>query len=213
MIGFNDRYRDRPFPELLAAYADGELDAAGRARVEAWLADHPEAVAELENQRKLSRTNSKLWHSSAPPSPGERSWSRLFGRVRTALANPPARPEPARRPPHFRYGAAILATAAAALFAIGLFHPDEPGPVVPSSPEDETILVMAEPADVDIQSIQDVDAEFLLVGQPPLTGQVVLAAAGDIQLEKVQKDTDGMVPAPMAAGPNVPMLCVPMAGR
>src|SRR5262249_17699571 len=120
---------------------------------------------------------------------------------------------PSRRTPHFRLGAAVLATAAAALFAIGLFRPGDPVPVVPSAGEDETILVMADPADVDIQSIQDADRELLVIGQPPVVGDVVLVAAGDIQLEKVAKDTDGMVPNPMAAGPNVPMLCVPMAGR
>jgi len=212
MTWFSDRYRDRPFPELLAAYADGELDAAGRARVEAWLADHPEARVELENQRTLSRTNSELWHSSAPTSPGERSWSRLFVRVSTALKNRPVTPERAPRTPRFRYGAAILTTAAAALFAIGLFR-EEPVPVVPSSDGDDMALVMVEATDVDIQSIQDADTELLVVGQPPLIGQVVLASAGDIQLEKVTKDTDGMMPAPMAGGPNVPMLCVPMAGR
>jgi len=212
MTGFSDRYRDRPFPELLAAYADGELDAAGRARVEAWLADHPEARAELDNQRKLSRTNSKLWQSSAPPSPGERSWSRLFVRVHTAIANRPATPEPTRNT-RFRFGAAALAAAAAVLFAIGLFRPGEPAPVDPSPIGDEAVLVMADPADVDIQSIQDTDTELLVIGQPPLIGQVVLAAAGDIHLEKVQKDTDGMMPSPMVAGANVPMLCVPMAGR
>src|SRR5262249_58779212 len=90
MTWFSDRHRVRPFPELLAAYADGELDAAGRARVEAWLAEHPEARAELENQRKLSRSNSKLWHASGPQSPGERSWSRLFRRVHMALKSRPA---------------------------------------------------------------------------------------------------------------------------
>jgi anti-sigma factor RsiW len=209
MTWFSDRYRDRPFPELLAAYADGELDAAGRDRVEAWLAEHPEDRAELENQRTLSRSNSELWQSSAPASPGERSWSRLFARVHTALKNP----EPALRTSRFRYGAAILATAAAALFAVGLFRPGEQAPVVPSPDADETALVFADAADVDIQSIQDADTELLVVGQPPLLGQVVLAAAGDIQLEKVTKDTDGMMPNPMASGPNVPMLCVPMAGR
>ena len=213
MTWFSDRYRDRPFPELLAAYADGELDAAGRARVDAWLAEHPEARVELENQRTLSRTNSELWQSSAPASPGERSWSRLFVRVHTALKYRPATPEPTLRTPRFPFGAAILATAAAALFAIGLFRPGEPLPVVPSPDRDETALVMADAADVDIQSIQDADTELLVVGQPPLIGQVVLASAGDIQLEKVVKDTDGMMPAPMAGGPNVPMLCVPMAGR
>ena len=213
MIGFNDRYRDRPFPELLAAYADGELDAAGRARVEAWLADHPEARAELDNQRKLSRTNAKLWQSSSPASPGERSWSRLFVRVHTALTNRPATPELSRGMPRYRYAAAMLATAAAAVFAVGLFRPGEPVPVVPVPDGDETVLVMADPADIDIQSIQFADTELLVIGQPPLTGQVVLAAPGDIQLEKVAKDTDGMMPAPMAAGQNVPMLCVPIASR
>jgi anti-sigma-K factor RskA len=213
MTGLNDRFRDRSFPELLAAYADGELDAAGRARVEAWLAAHPEARAELENQRKLSRTNSKLWHTSSPPSPGERSWSRLFVRVHTALANRPATAEPTRGAPRFRFGAAALAAAAAVLFAIGLFRPGEPAPVDPSPSSDETVLVMADPADIDIQSIQDADTELLVIGQPPLIGLVVLAAPGDIQLEKVAKDTDGMMPREMVAGANVPMLCVPMAGR
>ena len=37
-----DRLPQHRWPHLLAAYADGELDAAGRARVEAWLAAHPE---------------------------------------------------------------------------------------------------------------------------------------------------------------------------
>jgi hypothetical protein len=213
MTWFSDRYRDRPFPELLAAYADGELDTDGRVRVEAWLAKHPEARLELENQRTLSRTNGELWRSSAPAPPGERSWSRLFVRVHTALKNRPATPERTLRSSRFRYGAAILAAAAAVLFAIGLFRPGEPVPVVPSPGDGETVLVMADATDVDVQSIQDADTELLVVGQPPLIGQVVLASAGDIQLEKVAKDTDGMMPAPIAGGPNVPMLCVPMAGR
>ena len=80
MMGFNDRFRNRPFPELLAAYADGELDAAGRAHVEAWLAEHPEAHAELETQRNLSRKHGRLWQTSASASPGEKSWSRLLVR-------------------------------------------------------------------------------------------------------------------------------------
>jgi hypothetical protein len=214
MTGFNDRFRDRPFPELLAAYADGELDAAGRARVEAWLANHPEALAELENQRQLSNTNAKLWQSTSPPSPGERSWSRLFVRVQTALANRPVTPEATRGTVRFRFGATVLAAAAAVLFAVGVFRPGDPNPVIPSpNDDDRSVLVMADSADIDIQSIQDADTELLVVGQPPLIGLVVLAAPGDIQLEKVSKDTDGMMPSPMVAGAQVPMLCVPMAGR
>src|SRR5438270_6339912 len=94
MIGFNDRYRDRPFPELLAAYADGELDAAGRARVEAWLAEHPEARDEIEAQRRLSRRNRHFWQATAGPQPSEASWLRLLARVHEALTASP-RPAPA----------------------------------------------------------------------------------------------------------------------
>src|SRR5262245_54407800 len=97
MMGNGDRRHDRPFPELLAAYADGELDAAARAQVEAWLAAHPEARAELEAQRRLSRRNQKLWHASAGPSPSEASWARVLNRVQSALRTPPAaaaRPRP-----------------------------------------------------------------------------------------------------------------------
>src|SRR5438552_5519183 len=110
MMGFNDRFRDRPFPELLAAYVDGELDAAGRAQVETWLAAHPDAYAEVENQRKLSRKNGKLWHFSAPPSPGERSWTRLFQRMHTALTNRPVpAPQPVHRGLRVRHIAAVAA--------------------------------------------------------------------------------------------------------
>ena len=40
-----------PSPGQLAAYVDGELDAAACRQVEAWLATHPEAAAEIEAQR------------------------------------------------------------------------------------------------------------------------------------------------------------------
>src|SRR5439155_9273321 len=111
------------FPELLAAYADGELDADGRARVESWLAGHPEARAAFEAQRKLSRRNHRLWQASAGPSPGEASWSRLFARVQQALSAPP-QPAAARRH-RFRY-LAPLSTAAAVLLSVALLKPTVP---------------------------------------------------------------------------------------
>src|SRR5204862_7458696 len=43
-----------PDPGELAGYVDGELDAAGCRRVEAWLAAHPEAATEVEGQRRLA---------------------------------------------------------------------------------------------------------------------------------------------------------------
>jgi hypothetical protein len=64
------------FPrELLAAYADGELDAAARERVERWLADHPEALDELHAQRELSPANAPLWERAEPREPSDAEWA------------------------------------------------------------------------------------------------------------------------------------------
>jgi len=37
----------RPDEALLSAWLDGELDAANRAQVDAWLRDHPEDAAQV----------------------------------------------------------------------------------------------------------------------------------------------------------------------
>jgi hypothetical protein len=214
MMGFGNHRRDRSFPELLAAYVDGELDAVARARVEAWLAEHPEARAELDDQRRLSRRNHNLWQSSAGQPPSEVSWARLLHRVQGAL-NASARPDapPAHRPHILRFAAPALAAAAAVFLGVLLWRPaGSPGPQ--PGPGDETPLAVADDADIEIVSIQEADAPLLVVGQPPLTDKVVLVSATDVELVKVERDTDGMMPqVQMNAGPNAPMIVAPLAGR
>ena len=73
-----------PWPDVLAAYADGELDAAGRAEVERWLAEHPGARADLAAQRELSPDNWRLWQQVEAPLPAEHAWMS----VRNAVAVP-----------------------------------------------------------------------------------------------------------------------------
>lgn len=64
------------FPrELLAAYADGELDASARAQVERWLADHPEALNDLNAQRELSPANVPRWERAEPREPSAAEWA------------------------------------------------------------------------------------------------------------------------------------------
>ena len=79
--------RDRQYdgwtlPELLAGLADGELEAADRARVESWLASHLEAGADLDVQRRLGYRHNRLWLNSAAPLPPEASWFQMAVRVR-----------------------------------------------------------------------------------------------------------------------------------
>jgi hypothetical protein len=210
MTRFGDRPHDRPFLELLAAYVDGELDAAGRARVEAWLAEHPEARAELETQQRLSRRNQRLWQASAGPSPSEASWSRLVAHVQQALTAPPGPPAP-RRPRLLRI-LAPLTTAAAAVLAVVFLRPlTPPAPPTPSTPDE--VWAVATDDDVEIVGIQGADFDRLVVGRSPLPDQIVLATANDVAFEKVTPDTDGMMPKMPPPGATVPMIVVPMAGR
>jgi anti-sigma factor RsiW len=208
----------RPRPELLAAYADGELCAAERARVEAWLAAHPEAAVELSAQRRLSRCNCRFWAAAAPPEPVEAAWSRVLNRVEAALAAPAA-PRPAAAtaaPPAARRwyrprGVLAAVAAGLALFALPVRPPAD-------GPTEEwaawAVFPVAAPADVEIESLRQDDAPLLVVGASPLTS-LPWATAAEVTLEYLEPDeADGMVPAgPAAGGDDVPMVYTPLARR
>lgn len=201
------------FPELLAGYADGELDSAGRLRVEAWLAENPQAAAELDAQRRLGRRHNRLWANSAAPLPGEASWSMMALRVRSAIEMAPKPAAAPRQSPNSRRRLlmAAAAFAAAVLLAVAVFRPSGSG--TPSDARDEA-LVIASDQDVEIMRILEVDVDRIVVGELPIHGMIVLASIDDIEGLKVVKDTDGMMPMiQMQAGPNAPMIVVPMAGK
>src|SRR5205823_14557981 len=63
----NDVGGDGPSPGQLAAFVDGALDPAASRQVEAWLAAHPEAAAEVEAQRRLAA----LWRATPAPAPDD----------------------------------------------------------------------------------------------------------------------------------------------
>lgn len=73
---------------LLAAYADGELDADGRALVERWLAEHPEAREVLRTQQKLSPSNTVLWETVGHPEPTSAIWDVVRQEVEADLCSP-----------------------------------------------------------------------------------------------------------------------------
>jgi len=207
---------DRSFPELLAAYADGELDADGRARVDAWLANHPEARAALETQIRLSRRNRKLWKATAPLAPSEGSWARVLGRVQDLLDSPPRPALPRPRRIRAGYVAVAVATAAALVLAVYLQPPTgERGGDRPPIHDAVEPLALARDADVDILSLDDRDSTALVIGRDQLLGAVVLASVGEVDLKGVQKDpNDGMMPkVQMTDAGNAPMIIAPLAGR
>ena len=73
-----------------------------------------------------------------------------------------------------------------------LLRPAANGPP-PAGPAEAAWAVAGE-HDVEVVSMWDADADRLVVGQPPVSKPIVLALAGDVTFEKVQADTDGMMP-------------------
>jgi anti-sigma factor RsiW len=194
-----------PWPDILAAYADGELDAPARTAVERWLASHPRAVAELRAQKQLSPENWPLWQQAEPPLPTEATWAAVRELVADAVhspVTPAARSEPGwwwRTRFYFSGGVGAL-VAAGLLFAVTgrLFFPPPPPPVPQSAPEvvsgsfvegDDplagiAVLPLADADDVDIHRVAGGGGGWLQVGEPPLAGPLALAGEEDVQLEE-----------------------------
>jgi anti-sigma factor RsiW len=180
-------------PELLAAYADGELDPFDRARVEDWLADHPEARCLLEDQESLAPA-SDVWPALGPPEPSDAEWTACLHGIEAAV-RPPAR----RRWLPLVATLALSATAAAVLLAVSaLDRPAAPGTVEPDSvvvAAVEEPYPMAGDDDVRIVSLPEAAADLLVVGQHPLKDAVVvLAVTGEVEFLGVGNDVAGRFP-------------------
>jgi hypothetical protein len=167
------RSEQPPRQEELAGYFDGELTGARRQLVEQWLADHPEALADLEEWRQLA----DLTRATRPVEPASQSWSALLERVHSATA-----PRPRRL-----HRWLIAATAAAAALLLFLYR-------APTELDAEPLQI-ASPADVEIISMDADDADALVVGHPPLPEALVLVEPADINVEHIEPDHDGSMPS------------------
>jgi anti-sigma factor RsiW len=192
----------QPSREELTAYADGELPAGDRAEVEAWLAKHPEDRAEVQAQRQLVA----WWQRQVPSEPEPARWKRVLQRIWAEVQSPPRGHRRARA---WLWGLAGLASAAALLLAVLLARIPDNGSRPSASRPQPLPLVSAQ--EVEILSMDDADRAALIVGEPPVTGPLVVVAAGDVVLDNVQPHDDGMVPRFDEAGPHVPMLWPPDA--
>jgi hypothetical protein len=197
----NQHNGDRPSPELFSAFVDGELDAAQHAQVAGWLVSHPDAAADVEAYRRLGQA----WQRTAPSDPAPAQWDALLSRLQTAL--PPvgrvALPPRRRLRPFL-----VLLAAAAALFAgvlvsrqLGIFPYGNDNPenrVVANDGGEASIPsdrdTMDEPfqwasdQDVQIISMDARDTDALLVGAPPIQGDLDLAGHNDITLLSLVSD-------------------------
>ncbi len=203
-----------PTPAELAAWADGELDPVTASRVEAWLADHPEAAHDAESARRLVQ----LYRDHAPPEPSPAAWQAALGRIETGLAAP-------RRLPGWRLrlllGFAAAAAVLGGLLIAGLYRP-RPAQEPETAPVVQREVVLAEDDDndepfavltageVDILSMEAVDADRLVLGQP-LLGPIDFCRLEDIQVVKVEADPEEGLVSRLQPGPEMPMIVVARA--
>ena len=191
--------RDCLPPELLAAYADGELPPAEVRRVEAWLARHPEAQADVEAQRRLAR----LLDETTAPLPADEQWADVLARVESELALPRAR---SRR---LLIALAAIAAAAVVLLALALRHPPA-GSRTPNDGPAEEPWPVASADDVQILSMDGRDRGTLVVGEPPVNESLELMAEDEIVVSDVQPDRHGRRPQLyVSEDSRIPMMIMP----
>jgi anti-sigma factor RsiW len=178
-----------PPPELLAAYADGELDAEQTRAVEAWLASHPEAAADVEGQRRLAG----LVRQAAPAEPAQANWDAVRARIEGALAGAARKQRRRRLLPWVMLTAAA---AAAVLLAVLLPRPTptaEPFPIVSAD-------------DVEIVSLDADAGQALVVGEPPVREALALLGPHEVEQVEFQGNVDGMDPLYLQEGAAAPMI-------
>jgi hypothetical protein len=182
-----------PAPEKLTAYVDGELKGsdclkAQAEAIEAWLAAHPEAGADIAAWQRLQR----LCQETRSPAPTEDTWEPVLAGIQEGLQDPD--PIPVRRG-RLPWGWLAGGAAAAVLLAVLLgrvagpllYSPVAVPPVAaqkPAPPEIE-VLPVAEHKDVEILRVDGEDAETLVVGECPVEGELVLAEQGDVKITRV----------------------------
>lgn len=191
----------KPSPELLAAYADGELDSRDdavelRGRIEAWLAQNPRAAADLAKNNQLKT----LFERTRPPSPSAETWREVLHRVE----NPPStRPTPVASTAWPR-GAVLVAAGLLVAVLVGIWN----SPTAPVEP-----FPVASDRDVEIVYVEGNALESLVIGQP-LPGVLELAEPGEVAITSVSPASrDNMVPTVQTEGPRRPMIWAKLEGE
>lgn len=170
---------DRPTPAELAAWAEGELDAADAARVGAWLRDDPDAAPPC----RLAA----LFREARPPEPSPDAWRDTLGRIKAR----------ARRPRWLAgLWVALACSAAAVLLAVPLSrltHRAGPPAVAldPADDNDEPFSV-ASADEIDVVRVHPRDAGRILIGQ--WLEPFVIVSSDEVELVEAVPDDEGTTP-------------------
>lgn len=169
----NPETPSEPTPELLAAFADDELEPAARDAVERWLSQHHDTRHEVEAHQQLVR----LYQGVYPPEPSESAWASALAGIRSRTL--PIRPRGPRRILRWSIGVAA-AVALITVIALAMSRPES----LPKMAKEEPPLPVASSEVVIVTSLDDTDRGLFVVGELPLVQdeELVLASNGDVDV-------------------------------
>ncbi|MBA2225639.1 anti-sigma factor [Thermogemmata fonticola] len=235
-------FRDACRRAYLAAYAEGQLEGAAREQVERWLAEHPQAWEEVQQQQALGHALREMMAATAPEDPPPAAWEAAAQRILQACAPVPSVLPPRRRSRlRLRFAGIALGagTVAAGLLLVGLWgfpnpmrgpdgHPppekkqellshgvvSEPSP--PSASR-ETALVpplpLASETEVLLERVPNMGEGWLPIGRPPLEGPMTLARQEDIEVIDLVTHSAGQVGVPPLVHPEGSVPVLWLSGR
>jgi hypothetical protein len=206
----------QPDPQLLAAYFDGELEGRDdigdlRARLEIWLENHPEALDEWAEHKRLQN----LWLGTTPAEPAA-GWNQTLDQI-AARRRLPGRA--GRRRPWLAVG--IIAASVAVLVGLlvagwRMLTPpavENNMPIAnvakgqPKAEEELEVFPVATADEIIVRRIDGADTGLLASARFPVEGPLELAKPGDVRVFFVGRDpADRMMATGMEGGSHVPMI-------
>jgi hypothetical protein len=169
--------------EEVAGYVDGELSPAALERLEAWLAQDPGILREIDRQEKIK----DLYASTRASAPTEAAWQAAAARSKRRVI---ARVDSVRRPALWTSRSAAIAAAAAVLVAALIIGPRPSG----QSRDDLPELQVLSPQEVEIVRVDDKDHAALMVGQVPKLDNLDAVTPADVQITSMMAAPDGRMP-------------------
>ena len=184
---------NRPNPEWLAAYLDGELDSEARKKVEDWLKQDPAARADLEGQYHLMIQ----WEDTAPPQPAPEAWSALLSKLEKT---PPQTSKPWWQSPGW---VASILTMTAAAFWLTLILTGAQNEISDKDDIQEMVPFAVATADeIEVLSVEGADHPALAVGEMPFRGPLELLQPGEMTVTSIPPDPRDIT---IRQGPDTPM--------
>ena len=166
-----------------------------------WLHKHPESVAEFHALTHFV----EFWRKKALPEPTATAWDCALGKIEMRLAQPQPRPLPPARSLLFRTGLGLAAASLTAALVWRLLLPVSGPPATVTAVAEEEPYPVATSDEITIVTMDPRESRSLVVGLPPIPGDLEWASFEDVTLEATKPNADNQVPE-MHKGGTKPMI-------